>query len=80
MILSFRNVFLKYRQSDGIWHTRLRQVIIATIVAASGGSIFALIIPIANSNILAWAGPLFTVFMAGYIWYNIFWKANRNPK
>src|SRR3989339_1616445 len=46
MALSFRNLLMKYKQSVGIWRLRLKQVLIATIVAASGGIVFALIIPI----------------------------------
>ncbi|HBH46799.1 MAG: hypothetical protein A2445_00300 [Candidatus Jacksonbacteria bacterium RIFOXYC2_FULL_44_29] len=41
MLSSFRNLLYKYRRSDGIWRIRLRQVIIATSVAASGGIVFS---------------------------------------
>ena len=77
MALSFRNLLMKYKQSVGIWRLRLKQVLIATIVAASGGIVFALIIPILYNNTLAWLGPMLTLFMAGYIWYYIFWLPGR---
>jgi len=78
MILSFYNLFLKYKNSSGIWHKRVKQVIIATSVATIGGTIFSLIIPIIYNDVLVWVGSLFTVFMAGYIWYNVFWKVRKN--
>lgn len=75
--LSYYNLFSKLKRSSGIWRTRIKQVIIATSVAVIGGSVFSLIIPIVHSEVLDWVGPLFTLFMVVYIWYNIFWKANR---
>jgi len=79
MGLAFWNMVTKYRKADGIWRLRLRQVIIATIVATIGGSFFNLVLPIVfKCHILNWAGPVFTVFMAGYIWYNVFWDRKKN--
>ena len=74
---AFRNLLLKYRKSDGIWHRRLREVFIATLVAGCGGVIFSVIIPILYNDELAWLGSVFTVFMAAYIWYHIFWKSHQ---
>src|SRR3989339_355300 len=76
-IVSFRNLLAKYRRTDGIWRKRLKQVLIATSITYIGGSIFDLIIPIVYNDILGWVGPLFTLFMAAYIGYYIFWEPNR---
>lgn len=77
---AFWNLISKFYQSDGIWRKRLKQTIIATVVAAVGGGFFALIIPILYNVKYAWIGPLFTLFMASYIWYHIFWKTSHNKK
>lgn len=79
--LSFRNLVTKYKRADGIWRLRLRQVIIATSVAFVGGALFNLILPIVlRNNWYGWIGPVFTVFMAGYIWYHVFWKTHRKAR
>ena len=80
VVLSYYNLFVKYKKSGGILRQRLRQVIIATSVATVGGSIFSLLIPIIHSEILDWLGPIFTLFMAAYIWYYIFWLPSRVDK
>ena len=76
----FRNLFLKYKQSNGLWRLRLRQVIIATIVAFIIGISFGMIVPFVYNNSPTWIGATGTIFMAIYIWYNIFWKASRMPR
>ena len=76
--LAFWNLFSRYKKFDGIWKIRLRQVIIATFLAFIGGGIFSLFIPIVYNASLDWVGPIFSLFMVCYIWYNIFWKSNRH--
>ena len=82
MFISFYNLSKKYTQSDGIWRVRLRQVIVATAVAMGGGMTFNLILPIFMNRYIyeGYIGPFFTLFMAAYIWYHIFWKSHRMPK
>jgi hypothetical protein len=77
ILLSFKNLLLSYKHLDGIWKKRIRQIIVGTLIAFLGGTIFSLIIPLIYNNSLNWLGPVFSLFMAGYIWYHIFWKTNR---
>jgi len=79
VLLAFRNLFIKYKQySGGIWHKRLKQIMIASSCALIGGMIFSLIIPIIYNDKLIWLGTIFTLFTAAYIWYHIFWKSKRS--
>lgn len=81
VVLAFKNLWYKYKNTHGIWRKRVRQVMIATGVAFIGGIIFALIpTTFSDSYRFEWIGPPFTIFTAGYIWYHIFWKTNRPPK
>ena len=80
LFLSYRNLFLKYTQSDGIWRKRLREIMIATSAPLLVGVFLALIMPIFYTNRFEWITALPILFMAMYIWYHIFWKSHRVPK
>jgi len=79
-ILSFRNLFFKYKNSSGFWRLRIKQILIATMVGFIGGMIFSLFIPLWDSNVVDWAGPVFTFFTVGYIWYHFFYKPKEGLK
>lgn len=77
VFLAFRNLWLKYRNMDGIWRRRLRQLMIATSAPLLAGVIFSLIIPIFATTEFEWITVLCVGFMVVYIWYQIFWKTGR---
>ncbi len=78
--LAFRNLWTKYRNMDGIWRCRLRQIMVATSGPLLAGVIFSLIIPIFFGFAFEWVTVFCIVFMVVYIWYQIFWKTGRMPK
>ncbi|HCA67696.1 MAG: hypothetical protein A2249_02815 [Candidatus Jacksonbacteria bacterium RIFOXYA2_FULL_44_7] len=80
MLLAFYVLFIKSIKMDGFWKKRAKQCFIATIVAFIGGSAFNLWFALIRDDSLTWVGPIFTVFMAIYIWYHIFWVPGRIPE
>ena len=78
--LAFRNLWTKYRNMDGIWRRRLRQIMIATSAPLLAGVIFSLIIPIFWTMELEWITVLCVGYMVVYIWYQIFWKTSQGVK
>jgi len=80
VFLAFRNLWTKYRNMDGIWRSRLRQIMIATSAPLLTGGIFGLILPTFSTAEFEWITVFCLVFMVVYIWYQIFWKTSQGVK
>lgn len=72
MIGAFGNFIQKHRHTkDKLQKTQIKYVFIGTIIAATWGTIFNLILPLIGSYQLIWIGPYLTLVMIGLIAFAI---------
>lgn len=77
LILSYKILFKKLKNSEGVNRKNIFLVIIATMSAYFMGLIFDLILPIMGNYKLIWIGPYFTVLVSMTLIYLIFYRKIR---
>jgi len=71
MGIGFVSMWKKERESLGIRKMQIKYVLLGTLIAALGGSVFNLFLPLVGNYKFIWLGPLFTFLMAIFISYAI---------
>ncbi|MBU2575913.1 hypothetical protein KKF64_02410, partial [Patescibacteria group bacterium] len=68
---AFVSMWKKGRESVGIRKMQIRYVLLGTLIATIGGSIFNLFYPLVGNYQFIWLGPLFTFLLVVFIAYAI---------
>ncbi len=77
---SFKNLINSYRQVEGLKKLQLKYVFLGFFISTFFGGFFNLALPLLGNYDFVWLGPMFTIFLIGFIAYAIVKKDLFNIK
>lgn len=72
IFLAFYFLWQKYKIAEGVFKKSIKLLLITIIIGIIFGIFFDMILIFFENFKYTWAGPIFTVFMNGYVFYLIF--------